>query len=119
MDDTDTDTGGSEFSDYPSDLSISSEIVAERLRELESDPESGWFEEERYKFCLVRVPNNLLGVLRYQVRSGDGSKIQLKNYCGPRVALVLQSIALLFRVRPVPRVIHASNAWTSMVCCPC
>ncbi len=69
MDDTDS----SDFSDDTSDLSISSETLAERLRELESDPESGWFEEERHRFCLVRVPNNFLGVLRYQVRFGDGS----------------------------------------------
>jgi hypothetical protein len=40
-----------------------------RLRELESDSESGWFEREHHNFNLVRVPNTFLGALDSQVDS--------------------------------------------------
>jgi hypothetical protein len=45
-----------------------SDVVKERLWDLESDLEDGWWDEDRHDFLLVRVPNTFLEVLRYQVR---------------------------------------------------
>jgi hypothetical protein len=39
-----------------------------RLCELESDAESGWLEEDRHKFSLVRAPNPFLKAVEIQVR---------------------------------------------------
>jgi hypothetical protein len=62
------DHGGSpEMSFHSASSSTDSETVNQRLRELESDPDNGWFDEDRHEFFLVRVPSNFLQVLRYQV----------------------------------------------------
>ncbi len=61
--------GVSDISFHSASSYTDSETVHERLRDLESDPENGWFDEDRHDFFLVRVPTIFLEVLRYQVRA--------------------------------------------------
>jgi hypothetical protein len=62
----------SEAGSQPS-TSTSDGTVRERMYQLESDEESGWYNLDRHNFSLLRVPETFLEALKFQVQTPHGS----------------------------------------------
>jgi hypothetical protein len=52
---------------YNPQFSTDEETVQERLYNFESDEENGWYDKDRHRFALVRVPDIFLDALEFQV----------------------------------------------------
>jgi hypothetical protein len=60
---------------YQPSSSTSEGTVRERMYQLESDEESGWYNLDRHNFSLVRVPDSFLKALEVQVQLPHGSNM--------------------------------------------